>query len=139
MNNSTIKIDKTIFVNKANINSKDNKPNNIIYKKINLKSRKKRRTLSSNMNAIIKQINNDSNTLKKSIINDNNNNTLMNDLFINHKKNKSSIRNIIEKNDSLNKISHDKIKPSKSFCKSVDKQNICLKDYQQIESLIKVI
>ena len=96
MNNSTIKIDKTIFVNKANINSKDNRPNNIIYKKINLKSRKKRRTLSSNMNAIIKQIN-------------------------------SSIRNIIEKNDSLNKISHDKIKPSKSFCKSVDKQNICLK------------
>ena len=127
MNNSTIKIDKTIFVNKANINSKDNRPNNIIYKKINLKSRKKRRTLSSNMNAIIKQINDDSNTLKKSIINDNNNNTLTYDLFINHKKNKSSIRNIIEKNDSLNKISHDKIKPSKSFCKSVDKQNICLK------------
>lgn len=128
MNNSIIKIDKTIFVNKANIiNTKDNRLNNIIYKKINLKSRKKRRTLSSNMNAIIKQINNDSNTLKKSIINDNNNNTLTNDLFINHKKNRSSARNIIDKNDSLNKISNDKMKPSKSFCKSVDKQNICLK------------
>ena len=51
------------------------------------------------MNEIIKQISNDSNTLKKSIINDNNNNILKNDLFINHKKNKSSVKNIIEKND----------------------------------------
>ena len=123
VNSSTIKIDRTIFVNKANKNMKDNRLNNIIYKKINLKSRKKRRTLSSNMNAIIKQINNDSNALKKSVISDNNNNTLTNDLFINHKKNKS----IIDKNDSLNIISHDKIKPSKSFCKSVDKKSICLK------------
>jgi serine/threonine protein phosphatase PrpC len=127
MNNSNIKYDKTIYVNKANINTKDNKINNIIYKKINLKSRKKKRTLSSNMNAIIKQISNESNTLKKSIISDKKNNTLTNDLLINHKKNKSSIRNLIEKNDSLNKISHGKIRPSKSFCKSVDKRNICLK------------
>jgi serine/threonine protein phosphatase PrpC len=79
------------------------------------------------MNAIIKQISNESNTLKKSIISDKKNNTLTNDLLINHKKNKSSIRNLIEKNDSLNKISHGKIRPSKSFCKSVDKRNICLK------------
>ena len=127
MNNSTIKIDRTIFVNKVNKNTKENRLNNIIYKKINLKSRKKRRTLSSNMNAVIKQINNDSNTLKKSYINDNNNNSLTNDLFINHKKTKSSLRNIIEKNDSLNRIFNDKMRPSKSFCKSVDKQNICLK------------
>ena len=125
-NNSTIKNDTTILVNKANKFNKENKLKNNIYKKINLKPKVKRRTMSSNidMNQIISNINNENNNLKKKNVYDNTNNSFLFDLISNHKKNNSIVTNINikEKNISLKNISLEKIKSSRSFSNSVDKK-----------------
>ena len=125
-NNSTIKNDTTILVNKANKFNKENKLKNNIYKKINLKPKVKRRTMSSNidMNQIISNINNENNNLKKKNVYDNTNNSFLFDLISNHKKNNSIVTNINikEKNISLKKITLEKIKSSRSFSNSVDKK-----------------
>ena len=151
INNSNYinKSEKTIIVNKAKF-TKDNKTinnnnnnSNIknIYKKINLKPRVKRRTLSSNINKIIPNLdvnNNNENknkNIKKNFINDNNcntsNNSILFDVFSNHKKHNSIITsmniNLDEKNKSLKKLPTDKIKASRSFSSSVDKKNIIKK------------
>ena len=125
-NNSTIKNDTTILVNKANKFNKENKLKNNIYKKVNLKPKVKRRTMSSNidMNQIISNINNENNNLKKKNVYDNTNNSFLFDLISNHKKNNSIVTNINikEKNISLKKITLEKIKSSRSFSNSVDKK-----------------
>ena len=142
VNNHFNKNEKTIMVNKAKF-IKDNKITNTIknnsnniYKKINLKPRVKKRTLSSNINNIIPNINIKSNNenkynnmnIKKSFINetnDNYNNSFLNDIFSNHKKNNSIIMtkkiNLNNKNNSLKKLPNDTIKASRSFSSSVGK------------------
>ena len=127
--NYLMKIDKTIIVNKANKFIKEkriNKPKNNVYKKINLKQATKRRTLSSNINQIVTNIN--SENIRKSYIGENpnnNNNSLLEDLVPNHRKNSSIIiNNIKEKNISLKKSICEKIKSSRSFSNSVEKNNI---------------
>ena len=93
INNYIIKNDKIIIVNKANKFIKENKTNNNIYKKVNLRPKSKRRTLSSNITKIIL---NDNKNIKKSFNNDINNfkNSLFIDVFSNHRKNNSIIMNI---------------------------------------------
>ena len=128
INNYIIKNDKTIMVNKANKFIKENKTNTNIYKKVNLRSKSKRRTLSSNINKIITKDNKD---IKKSFNNDINNfnNSLFIDVFSNHRKNNSIIMNINEKKISLKKLPHDKIKASRSFSSSVGKKSIIRKNH----------
>jgi hypothetical protein len=143
INNSLIKSEKTIMVNKAKF-PKENKINNNnnsnnIYKKINLKPRVKRRTLSSNFNKLIPNKNNNNNenkntNIKNSFINDNynnNNNSVLIDVFSNHKKNNSIIMsmnfNLNEKNTSCRKLPIDKIRASRSFSSSVGKKHIIKK------------
>ena len=129
-NNYSLKNDKTIIVNKANKFTKEKNIKNNIYKKINLisKPKVKRRTLSSNINNIITNINIDNNNLKRNSIineNNNNNNSLLIDLIANHKRNNSIItnNNIIEKNITLKKTYNpEKLKSSRSFSKSVEKK-----------------
>ena len=124
INNPTFRKDKTIIVNKVTKFIKENKYNTNNFKKLNLKSRFKRRTLSSNMNKIITNINNDTNNiLKNNIIDPNSNSLLLNDLIVYHKKNNSVVKNII-KSDSLKKLSLEKIRSSRSFSSSVDNKNI---------------
>ena len=132
LNNDIIKHDKTIIVNKANKFIKDNKNISKIYKKINLKQKPQKRTLS--INKIINNNNNDNMNIniKKSIINDNINNncnnSLLIDLISNHKKNNSITTNIYEKTISLKKKSQGKIKASRSFSNSVEKKSIIIKN-----------
>ena len=143
-NNFIMKIDKTIIVNKADkfIKGKGvNKPKNTIYKKINLKQTTKRRTFSSNINKIITNINNENNNGKSYIgennISKNNNNSLVVDLGPNHRKNKSIILNIKEKNISLKKTLCEKIKSSRSFSNSVEKKNILKNEKSKNNSINK--
>ena len=140
-NNSTIKNDTTILVNKANKFNKENKLKNNIYKKVNLKPKVKRRTMSSNidMNQIISNINNENNNLKKKNVYDNTNNSFLFDLISNHKKNNSIVTNINikEKNISLKKITLDKIKSSRSFSNSVDKKINKDKNFSKNNSINK--
>ena len=126
INNFIIKNDKTIIVNKANKFIRENKINTNIYKKINLRQKVKRRTLSSNINKITANINNDNKNVKKSFNNNNNNfnSSLFIDVLPNHRKNSSIIMNINEKKISLKKLPHNKIKASRSFSSSVGKKNI---------------
>ena len=125
-NNYKIKNDTTIFVNKANKLNKENKLKNNIYRKVNLKSKIKRRTMSSNinMNQIYSNINKENKGLKTNNINDNTNNSLLLDLISFHKKNNSIVTKINnkEKNISLKNISLEKIKSSRSFSNSVEKK-----------------
>ena len=135
-NNSSIKNERTIIVNKANKMVKDNKINN--YKKLNLKSKIKRRTFSSNLNDVVKNINkddsNNNNYYRKNNLNDdkyknkNGNSTnkfLLNNLFLKHKKSNSTMRNLKDnKNFSLKNSSIDKINSSRSFNNSVGKKYI---------------
>ena len=135
-NNSSIKNERTIIVNKANKMVKDNKINN--YKKLNLKSKIKRRTFSSNLNDVVKNINkddsNNNNYYRKNNLNDdvyknkNGNSTnkfLLNNLFLKHKKSNSTMRNFKDnKNFSLKNSSIDKINSSRSFSNSVGKKYI---------------
>ena len=132
-NNLSQKNDKTILVNKANKFIKENKKKENLFKKINVKSKPKvkRRTLSSNINKIINNINdNNNNNLKKNsiMIENNNNNSLLIDLISNHRKNNSIITtniNIHEKNIPLKKkYDPEKLKASRSFSSSVEKRNI---------------
>jgi len=133
-NNSTIKNERTIIVNKANKMAKENKIINN-YKKLNLKSKIKRRTFSSNLNAVVKNINKDdsnNNSLQKSKRNNDNNKNgksnnkfLLNNLFLRHKKNNSTMRNFKDnKNFSLKNLSIDKINSSRSFSNSVGKKYV---------------
>ena len=138
-NNSSIKFERTIIVNKANKMIKENKITDSNFKKLNLKSKIKRRTFSSNLNAVLKNINkeenisnnNHNNDYKKYKIKDanikngkSNNKFLLNNLFYRHKKNNSTMRNFKNnKNFSLKNLSIDKINSSRSFSNSVGKRN----------------
>lgn len=140
-NNLTIKNERTIIVNKANKMIKETKIYNN-YKKLNLKSRIKQRTFSSNLNAIIKNINKDDNnnnnkTSKKNNRNgdkskkENSNNNYLLNLFYKHQKCNSTMRNFKDnKNASLKSLSIDKINSSRSFSNSVDKRCINKKLYK---------
>ena len=135
-NNNTLKNDKTIIVNKADKFIKESKLKDNIYKKINLKTKSKRRTLSSNMNKIILNNNNiinENNFLKKNNnINENNNanadNSLLIDIVYNHRKSNSIMANINEKNKSLKRVSIEKMKSSRSFNSSIEKNDIIRKN-----------
>ena len=108
--NNKNKINKTILVNKyynLNLNKENININNNNFKKIQIKPKKKGRTLSSNINKIlIEKIERENgimtyrNSLKKE------NDLILNSLIPNHKKSNSII--LTEKNKNLF--------PSKSFC-----------------------
>ena len=135
-NNNVLKNDKTIIVKKADKFIKESKIKDNIYKKINLKSKSKRRTLSSNMNKIIlnninNNIINENNILKKNNnINEKNNanSSLLTDIITNHRKSNSIMANINENNKSLKRISLDKMKSSRSFSCSIEKNDIIRKN-----------
>jgi serine/threonine protein phosphatase PrpC len=126
-NNSIIKNERTIIVNKANKMIKENKNNNN-NKKLNLKTKTKRRTFSSILNAAAKNLNNNdkkNNRNKNNKIGNSNNKFLLNNLFYKHKKGNSTMRNFKDnKNFSLKSLSIDKINSSRSFSNSVGKKYI---------------
>ena len=108
INTNNYKTERNILVNKyynLNLNTKKININNNNYKKIEIKPKKKGRTLSSNITKIIKENTENKNELKTYRNNTRKKNDF-NELVSNHKKSKS----IILSESNLN------IFPSKSFC-----------------------